>query len=290
MKRLSVVIVNYNTKDILRECLINLKGKYENMEVIVVDNSSTDGSLEMLKADFPWVLSISSENKGLAHGYNVGVANSGGDYVLFLGSDAFPKSADLSGLIDYMEFNGLCGIATPKLVLKTGQIDMDCHRGFPTPWASFTHFTGLEKLFPKSEVFGQYFLGYKDLNSEHEIDLCIAHFMLVKKQTLTKVGEWDENFFVYGEDVDYCYRVKEAGWKINYVPQFEVLHLKGVSVGVRKESASITKASPTTKKRMKQESVNAMRLFYKKHMEKKYPAHINWLVNVGISLLQKLRS
>jgi len=290
MKRLSIVIVNYNTKEILRDCLKNLTDKYDEKEVIVVDNGSTDGSYDMVKTEFPWVLAIKSENKGLAHGYNLGITNSNGDYVLFMGSDAYPLSGVLEGLIEKMEFDGLVGASTAKLVLRDGNIDLDCHRGFPTPWVSFTHFTGLEKLFPNTELFGGYFIGNKNLNEEHEIDLCISHFMLVKRKTLNMVGPWDEEFFVYGEDVDYCYRIKQSGWKIMYYPQFEVKHLKGASVGIRKETAGISKASPETKKKMRMESVKAMRLFYKKHMEQKYNAFINSLVYTGIKLLEKSRS
>ncbi len=290
MKRLSIVIVNYNTKEILRDCLRNLSDKYEEKELIVVDNGSTDGSYEMIKSEFPSVLAIKSENRGLAHGYNLGVTNSNGDYVLFMGSDAYPTSGVLVGLVERMEFDGLVGASTAKLVLRDGKIDMDCHRGFPTPWVSFIHFTGLEKLLPTSKLLGGYFMGDKNLNTEHEIDLCISHFMLVKRQALNMVGPWDENFFVYGEDVDYCYRIKQSGWKIMYFPQFEVKHLKGASVGIRKETAGISKASPETKKKMRLESVKAMRLFYQKHMEQKYPYLINLLVNTGINVLEKLRS
>jgi GT2 family glycosyltransferase len=290
MKRLSVIIVNFNTKDILRDCLINLSGKYENKEVIVVDNNSGDGSYDMLKLEFPWVVSIRSENKGLAHGYNLGVEASSGEYLLFLGTDSFPGDGVLEKMVDYMEFNGLVGASTPKLVLQSGKVDFDSHRGFPTPWVSFTHFSGLERLFPKSKLFGGYFLGYEDLTVEHEIDLCIAHFMLVKRKVINMVGPWDESFFVYGEDVDFCYRIKESGWKIMYLPQFVVTHLKGVSVGVRKETKSITKASPEVRNSMRIASVDAMKLFYKKHMEKKYSKLINSLVYLGISLLKRLRS
>ncbi len=290
MKRLSIVIVNFNTKDTLRDCLINLTNKYENKEVIVVDNSSLDGSYDMLKLEFPWVISIKSENRGLAHGYNLGIDASSGDYLLFLGTDAFPGEGVLERMVDYMEFNGLVGAATPKLVLQDGNIDLDCHRGFPTPWVSFTHFSGLERLFPKTKLFGGYFLGYGDLTTEHEIDLCIAHFMLVKKKVINIVGLWDEKFFVYGEDVDYCYRIKQAGWKIMYLPQYTVTHLKGVSVGVRKETKNITKATPEVRKSMRIASVDAMELFYKKHLETKYTKFINNLVYLGISLIRKTRS
>ena len=127
------------------------------------------------------------------------------------------------------------------------------------------------------------------MEKPHEIDLCISHFMLVKREVFLKVGRWDEDFFVYGEDVDFCWRVKQAGFKIYYLPQFECLHYKGASVGIRKESADITGADPATKLRMKAGSVRAMRLFYQKHMYKKYPWILNKLVELGISGISLLR-
>jgi len=119
--------------------------------------------------------------------------------------------------------------------------------------------------------------------------LCISHFMLVKKQVFDKIGRWDEDFFVYGEDVDFCWRAKQAGFKIYYLPQYECLHYKGVSVGTRKESFDVTKADAQTKNRMKSETTRAMRLFYKKHMYKKYPWVINKLVDIGVNLVSKTR-
>ena len=124
----------------------------------------------------------------------------------------------------------------------------------------------------------------------HEIDLCIAHFMLVKRQVQNEVGLWDESFFVFGEDVDMCYRIKKAGWKLVYLPQFEVLHYKGFGIGIRKESKDISKASLETKKRMKRETTRAMKLFYEKHYTKVYPKSLTKIVLFGIDILSRLRS
>ncbi len=289
MPKLSVIIVNFNTKGFLKECIGNLRCEKPGLEIIVVDNSSTDGSFAMTQKEFPEVILIGRENKGLAAGYNRGLEKATGDYVLFLGADAYPKGEVLQGLTHYMETHPEVGIATPKLVLRNGVIDWDCHRGFPTPWAAFTHFSRLNRLFFKSKVFNQYFLGYLDFETSHEIDLCISHFMFVRRSVFEKVGLWDEGFFVYGEDVDFCYRVKEAGWKVMYLPQWEVLHYKGASVGIRKETEDIAGASKETKNRMRSETVRAMKLFYQKHYTSKYPAIVNRLTLLGINLLSKLR-
>jgi GT2 family glycosyltransferase len=291
MKLVSIIIVNYNTKDILIDCIRNLqKSDYKNIEIIVVDNGSSDGSYEAVVQNFAEVKAIKSENKGLAVGYNTGLKNSSGEYILYLGSDAFPKENTISGLVEYFDANIEVGAATCKLITRDGKLDMDAHRGFPTPWAALTHFTKLNRIFPKSKIFNQYFLGYKDMDSPHEIDLCISHFMMVRKNVFDKVGLWDEDFFVYGEDVDMCYRIKEAHYKIMYLPQFECLHYKGSSVGIRKESSDVSNATTETRQKMSKERTNAMRLFYKKHYEDKYPGFVTGFILFGIDSLEKFRT
>ena len=289
--RVSIVIVNFNTSEQLKDCLGNIFSQGEDVEVIVVDNASSDDSVEMVKNNFPNVkLLVAKENNGLAYGSNLGLDISTGEYILYLGSDVFPEEGVIEGLVEFMDENTNVGISTCKLILRNGNIDMDAHRGFPTPWASFTHFNKLNMLFPKSKVFNQYFLGYKDLTEPHEIDLCISHFMLVRKKVFDEIGIWDEDFFVFGEDVDFCYRVKKAGWEIMYLPQFTAVHYKGVSIGTRKESKDITKASDETKIRMRKSTTDAMKLFYKKHYSNVYPKIIQSLVFLGIDLLSKLRN
>ncbi len=290
MRKVSVIIVNFNTKAILLDCVKNLqKSYYKNLEIIVVDNGSADGSYEALKEKFPEVKAIKSENIGLAAGSNLGYKNSTGDYLLYLGSDAFPEENAITGLIDYFEANNDIGVATCKLVLRDNTIDMDAHRGFPTPWAAMTHFSKLNRIFPKSRVFNQYFLGWKNMDVPHEIDLCISHFMMIPRKVLEKVGLWDENFFVFGEDVDMCYRIKLAGYKIMYLPEWKTIHYKGVSVGIRKESQDLSNSTKETRLKMSKERTTAMKLFYKKHYSKKYPSFITGFVLFGINFLEKIR-
>ena len=297
MISLAVITVNYNTKDILKDCLTNLlQIAPQGTKIIVVDNGSTDGSAGMIhetfpQSQFPQVELITAQNNGLAAGYNLGMAHAQNpDYYLFMGTDAFPKPGCIQGVVDFLSQTPQAGIATAKLVLRSGKLDMDAHRGFPTPWTALTHFSGLNKVFPKSRLFNNYFLGWQDMAVPHEIDLCISHFMAVKKEVFDKIGRWDEDFFVYGEDVDLCWRTKQAGFKIYYLPQYECLHYKGVSVGTRKESLDVTKADAKTKARMKSETTRAMRLFYKKHMTDKYPRVVNHIIFAGIKLANLIRS
>lgn len=294
MKKVSVIIANYNTSEILNGCLLNLKqirsSEYAEMEIIVVDNASPDDSVEMMRTQHPDVLLIENENRGLADAYNRGFARCTGEFVIYLGTDAFPKSGVISGLVSYLEQNPEVGAATPKLLTRDGKPDMDAHRGFPTPWAAITHFTKLNRFFPKSKIFNQYFIGWEELDKPHEIDLCISHFMILPRRIQEQVGPWDTTFFLYGEDVDMCYRIKQAGFKIMYLAQFEAIHFKGASVGVRKETADITKTSPEHRKKMRKKSVESMKIFYKKHYSKKYPPFVTGIVLWAIDVMGVLRS
>lgn len=209
-------------------------------------------------------------------------------YILHLGTDAFPRRVDLEKLMDFMDKNLDVGMTTAKLLLRDGTVDWDAHRGFPTPWTAFTHFSGLGKLFPKSRMFNYYFLGHlQDDTTPHEIDVCISHFMLMRSEVYTDLL-WDEDYFVFGEDVDICYRLKSEGWKIFYVPEVEVLHIKGVNVG-RKTAGKLSTASYETKIRMKKASTEAFRIFYKKHYSEKYPRLITAIVIFGITIMEIIR-
>lgn len=289
---LSIIIVNFNTRDILRDCIKNIQSLNVHLdyEVVVIDNGSSDNSAEMVKQEFPSIKLIAGENVGLAKGYNVGLKNSTGNYVLFLGSDAFPKERTLDGMVSVLADDQSIGIATCKLILRNGALDLDAHRGFPTPWTAISHFSGLGKLFPKSKVFNSYFLGDKDLTIPHEIDLCISHFMMVRRSVFEYTGLWDEDYFVYGEDVDFCFRAKKVGYKIMYLPMFEAIHYKGASVGTRKESTDITTATKETKTKMSSETTRAMKLFYEKHYKNVYPSFVTSIVLFGIEVLGKTRN
>ncbi len=294
---LTIGIVNYNTASVLDECLKNItKLKQADTkklisDVIVVDNASNDNSVAVAK-NYPFVKLISQANLGLAVGGNKILRAATSKYILYLGTDAFPTLETIYGIYAFMEQNSDVGVCTSKLRLRDGTEDMDAHRGFPTPWAALTHFSKLNKIFPRSKLFNQYFLGFKDMSTSHEVDVCISHFMFVRKEILTKINGWDEDFFVFGEDVDVCFRVKQAGYKVMYLPQFSTLHYKGVGVGRASSKDIITAASSSnqTKLRMKKESIRAMKLFYTKHFANKYPKILTDLVFFGIKLLENRRT
>jgi len=292
MPKVSFILVNYNTRDLLQNAIQNLLGIYPDMEIIVVDNASTDGSFSMVREAFSTkVKLISQENKGLAAGNNLAFHVASGDYLIYVGTDAYPKPEAIRQMVDFMESNKDVGICTPKLVLRSGKPDMDAHRGFPTPATALIRFMGLHALFPNSRFFGHYFLSYLDMTTRHEIDLCITHFMVVRQSAHRAVGDWDEQFFLYGEDVDFCYRMKQNGYKIVYLGDIEVLHYKGAGHG-RSVSKDIKNAASTSKEvvaNIPSYSTQAMRLFVTKHYKNKYPT---WLVNLmflGMSLILGLR-
>lgn len=292
LPKVSFIIVNYNTCQLLDKCIANLLGIYANMEIIVVVNGDSDGSSARVREKYlDKVILLVTENKGLATAHNEGLAKASGDYLIHLGTDAYPTKEAISKIIDFMETHKDVGLATPKLVLRDGSRDIDAHRGFPTPWASLTHFAGLDKIFPRSPVFGKYFLGYKGFDTVHEIEVCISHFMCVRRSVWEKVGPWDQQYFLFGEDVDYCFRVKEAGFKNMYLGNVEVLHYKGATVG-RKTASDLKTASATSKdvlKKLPEQSTTAMRIFYTAHYAKKYPKMLTALVLSGIFILLQIR-
>jgi len=289
---LSIVIVNYNTVDFLKNCVESVIKNTKNIsyEIIVVDNASHDGSAGMVKRDFPGVKLIANkQNVGFSRANNQGIKISKESrYILFLNSDTIVHKDVLEEMIKFMDLHKDAGAATCKLVMPNGQIDDATHRGFPTPWNAFCHFSGLSKLAPGSPLFTGYNLGWMDLNKTHEIDALAGAFMLVRRPAGEEAKWWDEDYFFYGEDLDFCFMLKQKGWKIYYVPHFFIKHFKGVSGGIKSVSKNITTATKETKKRATKWRFNAMRIFYGKHYKDKYPSIVNFLVNIGISLKEKL--
>ncbi|HUD09812.1 MAG TPA: glycosyltransferase family 2 protein [Patescibacteria group bacterium] len=292
---LSIIIVSYNTKEFLKGCIESIYKTTKNLkfEIIVVDNASTDDSVRAISnLQFPisnkdsLKIIQNRENLGFSKANNLGVKKAQGRYLLFLNPDVEVHAETLEGMVKFMDEHEDAGAATCKLIMPNGQIDDASHRGFPTPWNSFSHFSGLSKILGKTKLFGGYTLGFKDFAKTHEIDALAGAFMLVRRKAGEQAGWWDEDYFFYGEDIDFCYMLKQKGWKIYYIPQFTVLHYKGVSHGLKKVSRNITTASKETKQRTTKARFRAMRLFYKKHYEQKYPWFITRLVYFGIFLKQ----
>ncbi|MBI2028487.1 MAG: glycosyltransferase family 2 protein [Candidatus Levybacteria bacterium] len=299
MLDLSIIIVNYNTKEFLEGCvdsLLNSISKKINYEIVVVDNASIDDSpsaISRLRQDFGGKVNIKTilnkENLGFSRANNQGIKISQNSrYILFLNPDTLVKNDTVEKMIEFMDKHKDAGAATCKVVMQNGQIDDASHRGFPTPWNAFCHFVGFEKIFPKSRLFSGYTLGWKEFSKVHEIDVLAGAFMLVRRKAGEDVSWWDEDYFFYGEDIEFCYQLKQKGWKIYYVPQASIMHFKGVSGGIKSVSKDITTANPETKRIATNARFNAMRIFYNKHYKKKYPQVVNWLVHLGISIKEHL--
>jgi hypothetical protein len=292
---LLIVIVNYNTRDLLRDCLASVyesRGDFS-YQVCVVDNGSRDDSAAMVRQEFPQAQLIASPiNGGYAYANNLGLMafgfqsapqvrhpsppNFGGlgepvpRYALLLNADTLLPPSALQDMLNFMDAHPEAGAAGPRLVREDGSLDLACRRSFPAPSAFFYRVLGLSKLFPKSRRFGRYNLTYLDPDELTEVDSVVGAFMLVRAEAIHQVGLLDESFYLYGEDLDWAYRIRKAGWKIYYNPQITVLHVKGAS----------TKHS----RRARYEFYRAMYIFYRKHYAATTPFWLHWLIIAGIVL------
>ena len=295
MLDLAIVIVNYNTRDHLRNCLESLRQTVGEMhqQVIVVDNSSSDGSTAMVHSEHPWIhLLIEAEhNGGYAFANNLGLKaiGYGADdsaalphvrpkalprYVLLLNADTVVPKGALSNMVAFMDANGDVGVAGPKLVREDGSLDKACRRSFPTPQISFYRLTGLGRVFPKSRRFGRYNLDYLDVDAQADVDSVVGAFMLIRSVALEQAGLLDEAFFMYGEDLDLCYRIKQHGWRVVYNPEVTVLHVKGAAS--RKHSRRAIAAF-----------YDSMRIFHNKHYRSRSFFLVNWSIDLGVAMLRK---
>ncbi|MDP3988445.1 MAG: glycosyltransferase family 2 protein [Candidatus Levybacteria bacterium] len=305
-KNLSIIIISYNTKQLLKECIDSVVETVKNhsFEIIVVDNASTDGSAQKIKNEklkmkndnLKLKIIENEKNVGFSRANNIGVKKAEGKYILFLNPDTVVCEKAIDSMVDFMEKNEEVGAATCRVELPNGRLDDACHRGFPTPLNSFFHFSGVSKLFPRTKLFSGYSLGYLNLSKTHEIDALCGAFMIVRRKAGEEINWWDEDYFWYGEDLDFCYRLKKKGpsvnsgqgWKIFYVPQVSILHYKGASGGIKSSSAHLTKADSQTKKLATKARFDAMRIFYSKHYKDTYPGIVNWLIFRGIDLRSRL--
>lgn len=291
--KLSVIIVNYNTRQLLDDCLYSLfeaERPSGGLEVIVVDNASSDGSQAMVKEQYSDVVLIESEeNLGFSNANNRGVMAASGDIVLFLNSDTRVAPDALVKPANYLITHPTVGALTVHLVYPNGERDPDNHRGFPTPWNALCHFAGLSRLFPERPLFNGYFQSYADFSTIHPVEVIAGSYMMMPLALCRALGGWDERYFFYGEDIDLCYRIHEAGYQIIYYPEVSVIHYKGASSGLRKESAHLAKPPRETRIKVAKASVRAMQIFYDKFYREKYPWVVTAAVLSGIRLRGWLR-
>jgi GT2 family glycosyltransferase len=293
---LSIIILTYNTKDLTLDSVASIEKHYPTevssgkFEIIIADNASTDGSQEAFRIYKKkskiksFHLVDNGGNIGFSAGNNKGVPLAKGKYVLFLNPDTIVSPKTLTYMVEFMDNHPDVGASSCKLINKDGELDFNCHRGFPTPWNAFCYFSGLTRLFPKSRLFAGYTQGWKDFSTEHEVDAIEGAFLMVPKSVGEKIGWWDEDYFFYGEDLQFCYDVRKMGLKIYYVGTVEIMHIGGASSGIKKKTQNLTTANVETKRKLQTARFEAMKIFYRKNYKNIYPAFIQNLVLKAIDM------
>lgn len=280
MCQFCVVIVNYNTRDLLRDCLRSVFASQAvaGLDVSVVDNASRDGSAEMVRAEFPQVRLINNaQNRGYAAANNLALRDCRALFVVLLNPDTVVPSDALAQFRHFMEAHPDAGVVGPKLIRADGSLDLACRRSFPTPAVAFYRFIGLSRLFPRSRRFSRYNLTYLDPDQLAEVDSVVGACMVVRGEILEQVGLLDEQFFMYAEDLDWCKRIKEAHnprtghhWQVWYDPAVTIQHIKRASSSL---SVQAQRAFNDT-----------MLQFYRKHYAASTPFWLNGLIVGSITL------
>ena len=226
----SICIVTFQTRDYLQKCLESIErhppsGAYE---IILVDNGSTDGTAEMVRAGFPGVrLTELGANTGFTAPMNRALRQASGAYLLLLNPDTLVHPQAFDRLVAFMEAHPEVGICGPKVLNTDGSLQKPCRRGESTPWAVLSYFLGLSALFPRSRFFGGYLMSYMGEDETHAVAGVAGSCMLIRRKLVEEIGYLDERFFAYQEDADYCYRARQAGWKVFYVPAAQITHYGG---------------------------------------------------------------
>ncbi len=304
---LGIIILNWNTRDLLRECLRSVyasRGDFT-FQVCVVDNASADSSAAMVRAEFPQAQLIeNSVNIGYPAGNNVGLRAFGFGphppledgrkkedgrwkmeeihpssfilhpsevhYALLLNPDTVLPPNALADMLMYMDAHPRCGAAGPKLILPSGELDLACRRSFPSPEISFYRMTGLSRLFPRHRRFGRYNLTYLSPDVETEVDSVVGAFMLVRREAIAQAGLMDETFWMYGDDLDWAFAIKQAGWEVRYNPAVTVVHVK--------------RAASRMNPRAQIAFHESMLLFYRKHYARSTPWLLGLLIVLGVQV------
>lgn len=278
--QLSIIIVNYNVKHFLEQCLCSVKKATNGIdsEVLVVDNASTDGSKEYLASQFPWVdFTWSNQNVGFAKANNLALQKAKGDYVLFLNPDTILAEDSLMKCIRFLQTNTHAGAIGVRMLDGGGAFLPESKRAFPSSSASFYKLSGLSSLFPTSKTFARYTLGHLSEHETHKVDVLSGAFMMVRKELLHQTKGFDEDFFMYGEDIDLSYRLQQLQYTSGvaygnyYLSDTTIIHYKGEST--QKGSTKYV-----------QQFYKAMLLFVKKHPQRFYNGLFNFLIQLAIGI------
>lgn len=270
--KLSVVVVSYNVRYYLEQCLRSVFRALVGIpaEVWVVDNASRDGSVPYLSERFPQAHFIAnSDNHGFSRANNMAIRQAQGEYVLLLNPDTLLPEDTLRRCLAYLDTHPTVGATGVRMLNPDGTFAPESRRGLPTPFTSFCKMTGLGTLFPRSRVFGKYYMRYLDIHQPAAIEVISGAFCMVRHEAFRQVGLMDEDFFMYGEDIDLSYRLLQAGWQCHYLP-CPILHYKGES---------------TVKSSYRYVHVfyQAMLIFFNKHFGHRYML-LGWIVKLAVML------
>lgn len=268
----SIIIVNYNTKRLLRSCLESVYAGANGtpFEIHVADNNSHDGSVAMLKAEFPRVNIVENQsNLGFSKASNGLIARTAADYILLLNPDTLILGDAIERVVAYMEEHREVGICGCRVLNADGTLQLACRRSIPTPKVAFYRLSGLSRLFPGNRTLAKYNLTYEDPEKTHEVDAVSGSFLMIRRRTIQDIGLLDERFFMYGEELDWCLRAKQAGWSVVYYPEAQIIHYKGESTKYNCRKAAF-------------EFYRAMYLFHRKHFARNCSHLMNLLICTGI--------
>lgn len=271
---ISIIIISFNVEKLLKECLESIYRESQSapFDIWVVDNNSRDNSVRMIKDHFPEVHLIENEdNVGFPKANNQAIAKSTADYILLLNPDTIIRDHAIDKMVAFMDAHPDVGVSGCRVLNEDGSLQPACRRSVPTPRVAFFHLSGLSKLFPNSKTMAKYNLTYLDPDQPHEVDAVSGAFLLIRKAVVDRIGALDEDFFIYGEDMDWCIRAKNAGWKVMYYPEAKILHYKGIGCSTNSRKTSY-------------EFYRAMYLFHKKYFAKDHSPVTNLLIYIGIVL------
>ena len=272
---LSICIVTLNAGSYLRDCLNSLREntRQTSYEVIVVDNGSTDGTAELLAGEFPEVRLIqNAENLGYTHPMNQALRAGRGHCLVQLNADTLVHPGAFDTLLAFMEEHPEVGICGPKVLNRDGSLQQQCRRSAARPWDVITYFSGLWKLFPRSPLFGRYLLTYLDEDETNPVEAVSGSCMLIRREVIDAIGWLDEAFFAYQEDTDFCFRARQAGWKVFYVPQARITHFGGQGGSGHQPYRAIYHWH------------RSYLIYYRKHLARDYFFLVNWLMYAGMAL------
>ena len=278
---LSIGIVTYKVRDLLKDCLDSIyqHPPAASFEIIVVDNHSEDGTVEMLRETYPQVRVVENAgNEGYTRPMNQALKLGSGKYLVQLNPDTLVNPGAFDCLVEFLDTHPEAGIATPKVLNRDGSLQKQCRRSAARPWDAITYFSGLSKRYPRSKVFARYLMTYLDENEVNEVEAVSGSCMFIRRAVVAQIGYLDEMYFAYQEDTDFCFRARQAGWKIYYVPQAEIIHFGGQGGSKVEVYHSIYQWH------------RSYYLYYRTHLARDYFFLLNWMfyAGMGVKLLLNL--